>query len=133
MKQADIERYRDQLLVIYRRLKGDVSSLEQGAYRQTGGEASGKLSNMPLHMADLGTDTFEQEVTLSLLENEENQLLEITNALERIRQGKFGTCERCGRAISAERLDAVPYTRYCAGCARAAEGDGARVGRPGNL
>ena len=132
MKQADVERYRDRLTVLYHRLKGDVSSLEEGAYRQTGGEASGNLSNMPLHMADLGSDSFEQQVTLSLLENEENQLLEITDALERIRQGKFGRCQVCGEEVASERLEVVPYTRYCAADARKVEG-GAPVDRSGDL
>jgi RNA polymerase-binding transcription factor DksA len=132
MKQADLERYHDRLTALYHRLRGDVSSLEEGAYRQTGGEASGNLSNMPLHMADLGSDTFEQQVTLSLLENEENQLLEITDALERIRRGTFGRCEACGKEIAAERLDAVPYTRYCAADARKVQAD-ARADRLGSL
>jgi DnaK suppressor protein len=132
MKQADLDRYHDRLTALSHRLKGDVSTLEEGAYRQTGGEASGSLSNMPLHMADLGSDTFEQQVTLSLLENEETQLLEITDALERIRQGKFGRCQVCGTEIAPERLDAVPYTRYCAACARK-EQEGARADRLGSL
>jgi RNA polymerase-binding transcription factor DksA len=69
-------------------------------------------------MADLGTDSFEQEFTLGLLENDEQKLKEIDAALGRIEQGTFGRCEECGKDLSKERLEALPYTRYCVQCAR---------------
>ena len=67
--------------------------------------------------ADLGSDNFEQEVSLSLLENEGQLLERVSAALARIDQGTFGRCQECGRDISRERLDAVPYTPYCIQCA----------------
>ena len=82
------------------------------------GEASGGLSNMPLHPADLGTDNFEQEFTLNLLQNQEQVLQEIADALERIRARSFGLCEECQQPIPAPRLDALPYARHCMACAR---------------
>ena len=88
---------------------------------RTGGGAAGNLSNMPIHMADLGTDNFEQEFTLSLLQNEEQLLDEITGALERIRQGTFGQCEECEGEIPKARLQALPYARNCVECARKLE------------
>src|SRR5205085_1502499 len=82
--QAEVESYRKRLVSLRDRLSGDVSHLTEEALRKTGGEASGGLSNMPLHPADLGTDNFEQEFTLSLLQNQEQVLQEIADALERI-------------------------------------------------
>jgi len=76
---------------------------------------------MPIHMADLGTDNFEQEFTLSLLQNEEQLLGEIAAALERVSQGAFGRCENCQGEIPKARLQAVPYARYCVECARKLE------------
>src|SRR5436309_1384339 len=76
------------------------------------------LSNTPFHPADLGTDNYEQEVTLSLLENDEQVLEETAAALERIERGTFGVCENCNKEIGRERLQAVPYARYCINCAR---------------
>jgi RNA polymerase-binding transcription factor DksA len=73
---------------------------------------------VPVHPADLGTDNDEEEVALDLLENEEQILVEINDALGRIEQGTFGRCENCQQEISRERLDALPYARYCIRCAQ---------------
>jgi DnaK suppressor protein len=118
MSKAELASYRQTLLSLRRRLTGDVSHLADEALRAHGGEASGSLSNAPLHMADLGTDNFEQEFTLSLLQNQEQALEEITLALDRIDRGTYGKCEECQAAIPRARLQALPYTRYCVACAR---------------
>jgi RNA polymerase-binding protein DksA len=118
MTKAQLEAFRQLLQDLRHRLKGDVSHLANEALRKAGGEASGSLSNTPIHMADLGSDNFEQEFTLSLLENEEQRLQEIGAALERISQGKFGVCEGCDKPIPKARLDAIPFTRFCVECAR---------------
>ena len=118
MTKADLDSYRELLVSLRRRLNGDVSHLADEALRSTGGEASGSLSNAPLHMADLGTDNFEQEFTLSLLQNQEQALDEIREALGRIDRGTFGECEECHQPIPKARLQAVPYTRHCVECAR---------------
>jgi RNA polymerase-binding protein DksA len=121
MTKAILDGYRQQLMLLRSRLKGDVTHLADEALRKAGGEASGSLSNMPIHMADLGTDNFEQEFTLSLLENEEQALDEIGAALDRIDKGTFGQCEECGKEIPRERLRALPYARRCVACARKLE------------
>ena len=118
MTQADLDSYRQQLLDLRSRLRGDVSHLTSEALRKTGGEASGSLSNTPIHMADLGTDNFEQEFTLGLIQNEEQALDEIGVALDRLYQGTFGRCEECHKDIPKARLQALPYTRHCVDCAR---------------
>jgi RNA polymerase-binding transcription factor DksA len=109
------------LLAIRQRLTGDVTHLTREALREAGGEASGSLSNTPLHMADLGSDNFEQEFTFSLLENQEQTIEEIDAALERLRQGAFGRCEECQKEIPRARLQALPYARCCVACARKLE------------
>jgi RNA polymerase-binding transcription factor DksA len=118
MTKADMKTYRQQLQALGARLQGAVSQLSGEALRSTGGEGSGGISNAPLHPADLGTDNFEQEFTFGLIENQEQALTEIADALERIRQGSFGKCEECGAAIPKGRLDALPYARHCVACAR---------------
>ena len=118
MNNAQIETYRRMLLALRGRLKGDVSHLADEALRTGGGEASGSLSNAPIHMADLGSDAFEKDFTFTLLQNEEAQLGEIDAALVRIHQGTFGLCEECGKSIPKPRLDALPFTRHCVECAR---------------
>jgi len=106
------------------RLKSDEAGVASDALRQASGDVSGNLSNVPLHLADLGTDTFEQEMSASLMTNSRQLQTEVAAALERIEQDKFGKCEQCGRDIGEGRLQAVPYTRYCVECAQNAENEG---------
>ncbi len=118
MTKTDLETFRQSLLNLRARLSGNLSHLAEEALRATGGENSGSLSNTPIHMADLGTDNFEQEFTLSLIQNEEQVLEEIAEALNRINHGTYGKCEECGSPIPKARLQALPYTRHCVNCAR---------------
>jgi RNA polymerase-binding transcription factor DksA len=69
-------------------------------------------------MADLGTASYEQQFTLSLMENEEQVLKEIAAAWDRIDQGTFGFCEECRKEIPQARLLVLPYTSHCVECAR---------------
>src|SRR4051794_26423214 len=99
MTETEIEPYRRQLLDLKRRLGGVLTDLEEEALRPAGGESSGKLSDVPIHPADLANDNYEEEVSLALLETENNLLEEVNDALTRTEQGTFGRCEICGEAI----------------------------------
>jgi DnaK suppressor protein len=118
MTETEREDYRQCLLTLGKRLGGDISGIANEVLRQSGGEASGSLSNAPLHMADLGTDTFEQEMSAGLLENDVQIMEQIHAALERLNQGTYGLCQECRREIPADRLRVLPYTPYCVECAR---------------
>lgn len=124
MTREEQVKYRQLLMEMAARLKNDEEGVVSEALRQAGGEASGNLSNVPMHLADFGTDTFEQEMSASLLTNARQLQIEVAAALDRIEQGKFGTCEQCGHDIGNSRLQVVPYTRYCVDCAQNAESDG---------
>src|SRR5262245_12214446 len=117
MTKIEMEPYRRRLLELKQRLGGDLSDLKNEALRSAGGEASGNLSNVPIHPADLGTDAYAEELTLGLLENEQQLAQEVLDALDRIEQGAYGRCENCGKEIFRERLQALPYSRYCLECA----------------
>jgi RNA polymerase-binding transcription factor DksA len=93
-------------------------------------ESLAELSGLDQHQADVGTETFEREKDLSILENVEAELADIEHALQRISDGTYGTCEACGRPINEERLDAMPATRLCLEDQAAAERQ-ARAGGPG--
>jgi len=108
--------YRKRLLELGERLKGGVASLRETALRGSGGDASGSLSNAPLHLADLGTDNNQQEVDTGILEQEQQILGAIAAALDRLDAGTYGTCERCGKKISEARLVAIPYASRCISC-----------------
>lgn len=121
MKKAELKVYKERLLALRARLRGDVSQMADAALRKSRSEANGDLSSMPIHMADLGTDNFEQEFTLSLMENEGDVLSQIENSLERIEEGVYGQCEECGAVIPKTRLNAIPYVCLCVKCASRAE------------
>jgi DnaK suppressor protein len=125
MTKAELEGYRNELLALAKRLKNDMSALRDDALRGTGGDAAGNLSKLPLHLADLGSDSYDQELAVSLLENDNLIAADIKAALDRMDQGTFGRCEECGQDISKERLQAVPFARYCIECARRLEREGA--------
>jgi RNA polymerase-binding transcription factor DksA len=117
MTRQETNAYRDGLRALALRLGSTVAGLEEGVRKPTSGQASGGLSNAPLHPGDNGTDAFHQELDATLLENEAFIRDEVAAALERLKQGTFGTCENCGREIVRERLEVLPYVRYCTPCA----------------
>ncbi len=121
MKKAELNVYKDRLMSLRARLRGDVNQMANAALKKTRSESNGDLSSMPIHMADIGTDNFEQEFTLSLMENEEGTLESIESALERIDLGTYGDCEECGVKIPKARLNAIPYAPLCVKCAELVE------------
>ncbi len=117
LKKAELKVYRDRLLCLRARLRGDVSQMADATLKKSRTEGNGDLSSMPIHMADVGTDNFEQEFTLSLMESEGATLENIEASLERIEDGNYGFCEECGIRIPRKRLDAIPYATMCVKCA----------------
>jgi RNA polymerase-binding protein DksA len=121
MKKAELKVYKDRLLALRARLRGDVSQMADAALKKNRMESNGDLSSMPIHMADIGSDAYEQEFTLSLMETEEGTLDAIETALERIEDGSYGECEECGVKIPKARLNAIPYSTMCVKCADQAQ------------
>ena len=117
MTAKQLERYRKQLQTLATRVAGTAAGLEEQVRAPTSGEAAGGLSNAPLHLGDLGSEAYNQELGATLLENETYIRDEALAALERVDRGTYGRCENCGEAIIPERLEALPYTRHCTPCA----------------
>ena len=117
MKKSESKVFKERLLALRARLRGDVSQMADAALRKNRSDRGGESSSMPIHMADLGSDNFEQEFTLSLMENEEGTLDAIEAALERIEDCTYGECEECGVKIPKARLNAIPYAPTCVKCA----------------
>jgi RNA polymerase-binding transcription factor DksA len=76
-------------------------------------ESLSELSSLDQHQADVGTETFNRERDLSILERVEAELADIAHALSRIDEGTYGTCEACGKPIGDDRLEAMPAARFC--------------------
>lgn len=117
MNTSQSKTYRDQLRALARRLGATVANLEDQVRTPTGGEAAGGISNAPMHLGDVGSEAYNQELGATLLENEAFLRDEVAAALERLDAGAFGTCQHCARPIGAERLEALPYVRHCVQCA----------------
>jgi RNA polymerase-binding protein DksA len=124
LTRKDLERYRQLLLQKRAEILGDVDSLQTD--RDSKNPGGGNLSNMPLHMADVGTENYEQEFTLHLVESERALLREINDALMRVHSGTYGVCMETGAPINRARLDAKPWARYSIEVAREKE----RMGLP---
>jgi DnaK suppressor protein len=97
-------------------LADDVLGLERDAADHTGPD--GAHSN---HMAESGSDAYEEEVRLARMESAGEEIDEIDEALARIRDGVYGACEECAKPIALERLRAIPYARLCIPCKRIEE------------
>ena len=117
IKKAELKAYRERLLALRARLRGDVDQMVNTSLSKNRTTGNGDLSSMPIHMADIGSDNFEQEFTLTLMANDEGALESIEAALERVEDGTYGHCEECGAKIPKARLNAIPYTALCVKCA----------------
>lgn len=115
MKKADLQTYRERLLQLRARLRGDVNGMADVALHEANGNA------MPIHMAELGSENYEQEFTLSLMESDEGAIASIDEALARIESGAYGKCVECDGAIPKTRLNAIPHAAMCVRCAEQQE------------
>ncbi len=121
MKVAELAQYKRILLDLRQKLAENVNSMEDEALGKSRQDASGDLSNVPIHMADVGTDNYDRDLTIGLIQNGEEELRAIDDALERIGNKTFGSCEECEKKISKARLTALPYVKNCIECQREEE------------
>jgi DnaK suppressor protein len=111
MAKIDLATHRERLIALRARMHGEVNQMVDGALNETG-----KGNTSPTDLAELGSDNFSQELTLSLMGNEKEVLEQIASALERIKEGTYGICEECGKEIPEARLEAIPYAALCVRC-----------------
>jgi len=122
LSPKELEQFREALLAKRRELVGDMYSMEREALQRSGEN----LSNLPLHMADMGTDNYEQEFTLGLMEKDRQLLREINSALQKLNDGTYGMCEGTGKPIAKVRLEVQPWAKYSIEHARKLENRGVR-------
>lgn len=116
MDKKQVKRFKKLLLKQRSDILSEIGNLEGSVLKKSQRDASGDLSGYVYHMADVGTDNYDREVSLNLVSNEQKILYEIDQALERIEEESFGICEACGDGIKVRRLEAVPYARLCRDC-----------------
>jgi DnaK suppressor protein len=109
------EGYRERLTEERGRIEADMAGLDAeiavlGEDQQVEGGGAGN------HPADDATDVMEQERDLALIGNLQERMRDVDHALERLDAGTYGTCERCGKPIASERLEALPFATHCIAC-----------------
>ena len=129
MKPKKIKRYTKKELKFFKEclLKGKVKLLEQilavekEVLNKSLKEASGDLSSYSIHMADLATDSYDREFSLSRASVEQKIIYEMDEALKRIEDGDYGMCMTCGGKIAKKRLSIIPHAKFCIVCQNAEE------------
>lgn len=120
LTKKQLREFKELLLVKRAELVGDVSNLTMQGLGKDGAHG-GEFSSMPIHMADLGSDNWEQEFNLDLLANERSLVRQIDETLVRIENRTYGICVATHNPISIERLKAKPWAKYCIEYARRRE------------
>ncbi len=121
LSAEELDHFRNLLLDKRTELSGTVNQLRGEVLHKSRQDAAGDLSSMPIHMADIGSDNWEQEFTLGLLANENELLREIDDALLRIENKTYGICLGTNKPIQKTRLRAKPWAKYCIAYAREIE------------
>jgi len=111
---GELAEVRDRLEAEMVELSAEIATAESQIAERMNDAAEGAGDDQ----ADAGAKTFEREQEMALTYNARDLLAQNERAVGRIDQGTYGVCESCGRAISKDRLQAVPYTRFCIDCAR---------------
>jgi len=108
MNKKDLKRFENMLLEERSRILRSIRSIEEESRNESGRDASPDLASY----AEVGTDAFELETALNIASHESDQIQEIDDALERMRNGTYGVCEGSGKEIPRKRLEAFPAARY---------------------
>ncbi len=134
MNQQTLTHFRQRLLDMDRSITEDVGAMREQTLQPSGGQTAGEISNAPMHLGDRGTEEYLNQLSTTLLSNEESLVNEVRDALARIDAGVYGNCEECGREIAHERLEALPFTNLCIQCASKSSRPTANLntGRPRN-
>jgi DnaK suppressor protein len=97
---------RDELQEEYRQSLTDITELQRERLADSAGD----------DQADTGTKTFEREQEITLANNLLERITQVERAIDRLGEGNYGWCERCGNAIPVERLAAFPAATLCISC-----------------
>ena len=117
LSKQELDQFKALLISKRRELLAAVDSMEFEALRSDDGDTS----SMPIHMADVGSDVYEQDLMLGMAASERQRIRDIDEALQRIADGTYGVCALTRKAISKKRLNAKPWAKYTIDAARKIE------------
>lgn len=115
--KKELEKFKKTLLKVREKIMTEVEHISKDTLEKSQREASGDLSGYSIHMADMASDQYDREFSLEIASGSRKILLAIEDALKKIKDGTFGSCDNCGKKISKKRLTVIPYTQLCIACA----------------
>lgn len=107
----DVEKAKEELTLMRDQLGGEDERLTKSLAVQL--EDAGGDESSDQHMGDVGTITFDREMDESMQGHTRRLLAQVNRALQKLDEGTYGICDRCGRPIEADRLRAIPYATLC--------------------
>jgi DnaK suppressor protein len=116
---VDLDQARERLMEERARVSSEIEDIQQDLGRSL--EDAVDEDGNDSHLADSATETLDREMEQSLEDNAERLLSEIDAALERLAEGTYGRCIRCGNPIDDQRLEALPHATKCIECKRLEE------------
>lgn len=121
MDQEKLNYYKQKLQSLYQVNIKTAHNIKE-KLREPLSESIGEIALYDNHPGDIGDTTFEREKDIGLKMLTEDQMKKIEDALKAINEGSYGICEACGKTISQDRLDAIPFTTFCQECKKEYEG-----------
>jgi len=121
MEKEILEKFKQRLLALRKEHFKEKEKMEGEYLHRQIRDSAGDLSGYPIHIADISGDIYEQGKEISIIENISNIIGEIDEAILRIDSGSYGICLSCKKEISMERLEIIPYARFCVKCQKELE------------
>ncbi len=130
ISDSDGQHFAARLRKYRRSIAGVRNGITEGDLSQTQGDNLGELSTYDNHPADLGTESYIRGRQVGMAQDLDRELARCDDALDRLRQGTYGICQRCGALINHQRLLAIPSTPFCLSCSNAVAAEGGDQRRP---
>lgn len=116
LNKKELTEFKKVILKRKEEIMDNIDHISEDTLKKSQKDASGDISGYSYHMADVATDTYDREFSLGLASNEREILYELEDALKKIDDGTFGSCEDCKGLIAKTRLKALPYAKLCLPC-----------------
>ena len=126
MDRIKLKKYKELLLNERTAILSGVDRIKEENLKKSQRDASGDLSGYSFHLADMATDNYDREFSLSIADGERETLIKIDEALKRIKDKTYGKCLLCNKSITMKRLSAVPHAEYCKICQEKEESQNAK-------
>lgn len=112
MNKREMAKFKKLLEAERDRLRKGIKTIEANTMEAGERETGGDLTSF----AEAGTDNNERDTALRLASEESQWLRDVTDALQRIEDGNYGTCDSCEKPIPKKRLEVFPSALHCVEC-----------------